>query len=95
MSSVTSEGKTSLISSIEPFSTVTGNTINLWFEGSLSSASLDYRSHASIVDLKVLKDQLASTEAAKKEAQDELVKKAVQSVVLVVEKCTSKNAQEP
>ncbi|XP_027340186.1 interactor of constitutive active ROPs 4-like [Abrus precatorius] len=51
-------------------------------------------------ELKVLKDQLASAEAAKKEAQDELVKKAVQSVVPVVEKfqqgkCTSKHAQEP
>lgn len=49
-------------------------------------------------ELKVLKDQLASAEAAKKEAQDELVKKAVQSVVPVVEKfqekCTLKNAQE-
>lgn len=49
-------------------------------------------------ELKVLKDQLVSAEAAKKEAQDELVKKAVQSVVPVVEKfqekCTSKNAQE-
>ncbi|KAK7303845.1 hypothetical protein RJT34_14762 [Clitoria ternatea] len=51
-------------------------------------------------ELKVLKDQLASAEATKKEAQDELVKKAVQSVVPVMEKfqekCTSKNApQEP
>jgi len=49
-------------------------------------------------ELKVLKDQLVSAEAAKKEAQDELVKKAVQSVVPVVEKfqekCTSKNDQE-
>ncbi|KAL2331208.1 hypothetical protein Fmac_018789 [Flemingia macrophylla] len=49
-------------------------------------------------ELKVLKDQLVSAEAAKKEAQDELVKKAVQSVVPVVEKfqekCTFKNAKE-
>lgn len=47
-------------------------------------------------ELKVLKDQLVSAEAAKKEAQDELVKKAVQSVVVekFQEKCTSKNAQE-
>ncbi|XP_061355561.1 interactor of constitutive active ROPs 4-like [Gastrolobium bilobum] len=49
-------------------------------------------------ELKILKDQLASAEAAKKEAQDELVKKAEQSVVPVVEKfqekCISKNAKE-
>jgi len=45
-------------------------------------------------ELKVLKDQLVSAEAAKKEAQDELVKKAVQSVVPVVEKFTSKNDQQ-
>lgn len=46
-------------------------------------------------ELKVLKDQLASAEAAKKEAQDELVKKAEQPVVeKFQEKCTSKNAQE-
>lgn len=49
-------------------------------------------------ELKMLKDQLASAEAAKREAQDELVKKAEQLVVPVAEKfqekCTSKNAPQ-
>lgn len=49
-------------------------------------------------ELKNLKDQLASAEAAKREAQNELVKKGEQSLVPVAEKlhekCTSKNAQE-
>ena len=61
-------------------------------------ADLESQLGQAQVELKVLKDQLASAEAAKKEAQDELVKKAVQSVVPVVEKLqeksTSKNAPE-
>ncbi|KAK7244004.1 hypothetical protein RIF29_38819 [Crotalaria pallida] len=42
-------------------------------------------------ELKNLKDQLSSAEAAKREAQNELVKKIEQPVA---EKCTSKNAPE-
>ncbi|RDX87675.1 Interactor of constitutive active ROPs 4, partial [Mucuna pruriens] len=61
-------------------------------------ADLESQLGQAQVELKVLKDQLVSAEAAKKEAQDELVKKAVQSVVPVVEKfqekCTSKSGQE-
>ncbi|KAH1210802.1 Interactor of constitutive active ROPs 4 [Glycine max] len=61
-------------------------------------ADLESQLGQAQVELKVLKDQLASAEAAKKEAQDELVKKAVQSVLPVVEKLqeksTSKNAPE-
>lgn len=46
-------------------------------------------------ELKNLKDQLASAEAAKKEAQEKLVKKADQSVVVpVVEKFQEKRASE-
>ncbi|KAE9585096.1 hypothetical protein Lal_00017903 [Lupinus albus] len=61
-------------------------------------ADLEYQLGQAQEELKMLKNQLSSAEAAKQEAQNELVKKAEKSVVPIAEKvhekCTSKSASE-
>ncbi|OIW11616.1 hypothetical protein TanjilG_31895 [Lupinus angustifolius] len=61
-------------------------------------ADLEHQLGQAQEELKMLKNQLSSAEAAKQEAQNELVKKAEKSVVPIAEKfqekCTSKSAPE-